>query len=178
MTSLHPEDRSTCEQYYTEAYGRLFPSSFYDYFYDFIAATNEFNASSYQSAMTMSRSGISGSSTPQIGQTVEAPASIQETDTPPLLPTNADEIINRIWSDYEHIEKHLRPESRQHEMSLDEQPHTSLHWSEVSNPLQFSYPVYTCLTLPGSLYIPSSCIWYKLKHTWPTNGKIRRMKVR
>lgn len=135
MISLDPADRRTCEQYYTEEYDKSFPAAFYDFFHDFIASTNEINAANpAQSILTKSAASASGNTTPQPGATTAAPAgltSAAETDSERPLPTNADEIINRIWTDFDAIERRLDPQ-KMRQATLEEQPHRTVTSAEVS----------------------------------------------
>lgn len=135
MTALKPSERHTCEQYYTEAYDQAFPATFYDFFHDFIASTNEISAVNPASQAILSRyaASVSGTSTPQPGtgaNTVIA-ATLPETDSEQPLPTNADEIINRIWNDFEQIERRLDP-LRIRPSNLEEPSHTVLPVTDVS----------------------------------------------
>lgn len=134
MTSLEPTTRLTCEQYYADAYDQAFPASFYDYFHDLIASTNEISAvNPAQATLSRSAASVSGTSTPQLGTNANntmITASMPDTDSELPLPTNADEIIGRIWADFEQIERRLDSQ-KMHQSSLDEQPHVAMSYSEV-----------------------------------------------
>jgi phosphoinositide-3-kinase regulatory subunit 4 len=110
----------------------VFPASFYDYFHDFVASTNEISAvNPAQSALSRSGASVSGTSTPQVSANNIMSASAPDTDSELPLPTNADEIINRIWTEYEQIERRLDPE-KMRQSNLEEQPHTVMTSAEVS----------------------------------------------
>lgn len=134
MTTLDPASRLSCEQYYSDCYDQAFPASFYDYFHDLVASTNEISAvNPAQATLSRSAASVSGASTPQLGTVANTviTASMPDSDSESPLPTNADEIIGRIWSDFEQIERRLDTQQLRPSI-LDEQPHTSLHAVDVS----------------------------------------------
>ena len=134
MTSLHPSDRLSCQQYLTDAYATVFPASFYDYFHDFIATTNELGSTTSPQPAPLSRSTGNGSVSGgamtlvpgQQHQHAQAQAQDDGVAASPL-PSNADEIIGRIWSEFEQMEKHfaVRPPqagSKEGAAGLEESP--------------------------------------------------------
>lgn len=139
MTSLSPSDRLSCEHYLSDAYGRVFPESFYDYFHDFIAAMNEISSSwpPLSSSSLRSDAGTgtgtgTGASTPQQQQQQQQAA---ETPSSLPLPSNADEIIGRIWADFDQMESHFsgRPEPKvDNPASLDERTQDRLTATDAS----------------------------------------------
>lgn len=141
MISLDPAARQSCEQYYIDSYDQVFPASFYDYFHDFVASINEISAvNPAHSVLSKSGASVSGTSAPQIGSNTTISASAPETDTQLPLPTNADEIINRIWTEFEQIERRLDPQGMR-QSSLEEHPHIVMTSSDVSE--TFEYPFET-----------------------------------
>lgn len=114
MTSLRPSERMSCEEYLSDAYGRIFPESFYDYFHDFVASTNDTSNGTWPSASQFSRStinaqsNVSGTATPTGTPTAATQAQLAS-DKPEILPlqSNADEIVLRILADYEIMGKHF-----------------------------------------------------------------------
>lgn len=132
MTSLDPAERKTCDQYYIDEYDRSFPASFYDFFHDFVASTNEINAvDPGQSTIPHSGFSQSGVSTPQLGTNIAGVPSGPETDSGIPLATNADEIINRIYTDFETVVRKLDPR-KVLQSNLEEQPHRVVTSVDVS----------------------------------------------
>lgn len=145
MTSLDPAARLTCEQYYTDTYDQAFPALFYDYFHDLIASTNELSAvDPAQATLTRSVASVSGASTPQLGTASNTviTATTPDTDSETSLATNADEIIGRIWADFEQIERRL-DSHKMRQLSLDEQPHVAIPYAEVRQ-AQIAHTSTTC----------------------------------
>lgn len=165
MVSLDPADRRTCEYYYTEEYDRSFPASFYDFFHDFVASTNEINAvhpaqSSFSTAVS-----ASGTTTPQIGANANTATlpSAPETDSEIPLPSNADEIINRIWTDFESIERRIDPQ-RTRQSTLEEQPHRLVTSADVSYCTLPAFKEKT-LTTHNAVSFPCSATAFSGRHT-------------
>lgn len=137
MTSLDPAERLSCDQYLADAYGTVFPTSFYDFLRDFFASVNDIGSGwSTASQGLLSRlssqiGSATGTSTPQQQGTPQGPLQ-QEIPALQTLPSNADEIINRVYAEFEHLERYFTNEPPRTLSALDDAPHRKMSWTNVS----------------------------------------------
>ena len=138
MIALAPKERLSCEQYLSDAYGSTFPASFYDHFHDFVASSNDIS-STYHTVSNVARSSTTGSvtgiSTSQAGQ----PQLIQDPLSQFPLPSNADEIIASIWTEYESMERHFIPRNETTTSGLDNSSQEQLVAIDVGGKLFFQF---------------------------------------
>lgn len=108
MISLDPSSRLTCEEYLTTYRDVAFPEIFYTFLHPFIASLNE-----------TSNSSTSAPSTSYTARESNAPTTTSGMNLDPMnnglnagveLRSAADDKIERIWSEWEMIEKYLDDE--------------------------------------------------------------------
>ena len=102
MIALDPSERPTFDEILHNSRDTLFPDCFYSTFHDFISSVNDISASSPFSNVVDTSLKVPGQIGPQ-ARTDEDRTSIAEAvqaDTP-HLPTDSDQRISRIWSDFD-----------------------------------------------------------------------------
>jgi phosphoinositide-3-kinase regulatory subunit 4 len=112
MITLQASARLSCEQYLKDARGTVFPAAFYDFFHDFIASTNDLVSSTGGSSelgqLDLQDGIMSGTSTPVPGRTSQAgqdDTMLEKQER--TLSSNADDVLNAIWVDFERIQSHV-----------------------------------------------------------------------
>jgi phosphoinositide-3-kinase regulatory subunit 4 len=138
MMSLQPSARLSCEQYLKDARGTVFPAAFYNFFHDVIASTNDLVSSTGGSSelgqLDLQDGIMSGTSTPVPGRTSQA----GQDDTvlekqERTLSSNADDVLNAIWIDFERIQRHIADSDQK---TAEARSHKSLSSTETVYPVQ------------------------------------------
>ena len=108
MIALNPSERLSCEQYLSQAYEETFPTSFYDYFHDFVASLNDISNSGHPNWRTLKVVTASSTDSSSTLQRPQAPmGGADESVDQVSLPSNSDEIIATLWTDFATMEKHF-----------------------------------------------------------------------
>lgn len=138
MITLQASARLSCEQYLKDARGTVFPAAFYDFFHDFIASTNDLVSSTGGSSelgqLDLQDGIMSGTSTPVLGRTSQAgqdDTMLEKQER--TLSSNADDVLNAIWVDFERIQRHIADSDQK---TAGARSHQSLFSTEAVYPVQ------------------------------------------
>lgn len=118
MITLDPVGRPTFDVLLHTARGTVFPESFYSFLHNYAASVNDLP-------------GASPFAAPLPGPTTLAPATKtpaasvlpQDSAASAALPSDSDNRIDRVWSEFDGVEAYLVPEI------LDEQPAVKVEWT-------------------------------------------------
>lgn len=110
MIALDPSERPTFDEILHNSRDTLFPDCFYSTFHDFISSVNDISASSPFSNIVDTSLKVPGTTGPQARTDEETNiAEAVQADTL-HLPTDSDQRISRIWSDFDILEPHFSVE--------------------------------------------------------------------
>lgn len=118
MIAIDPAQRPTFDSLLHNARGTVFPETFYSFLHNYVASVNELPASSPFSFPNQSHPSTTPA-TPTIAAPTSAKPVLPNAPHPPLstdddgltdqLPSDSDQRMERLWSDYESVEPYLLP---------------------------------------------------------------------
>jgi phosphoinositide-3-kinase regulatory subunit 4 len=138
MIALDPAGRPTFDVLLHTARGTVFPESFYSFLHNYAASVNELPSTSLFAAPPS----VPATLTPNT-KNPAASALPQDTATSAAFPSDSDNRIDRVWSEFDGVEAYLIPETS------DEQPAVKVGWSPPNSDsvTAFTLQGFTALTL-------------------------------
>jgi len=106
MISLDPEARLLCSEYLANARGNCFPEVFYTFLHPFLLSLNDQPAAPVQVVPSTPSSVGAGPSGPAMRPTI-ATTTAPTPEPQALLRTDADDKIERVWTEWEMITGYL-----------------------------------------------------------------------
>jgi phosphoinositide-3-kinase regulatory subunit 4 len=121
MISLDPTARPTFDVLLHTSRGTVFPESFYSFLHNYAASVNELPSSSPFVAPPIAVATLAPTSkTPAVPSLPQDGAAV-------VLPSDSDNRIDRVWSEFDGVEVYLTPES------FEEQQPIKVEWSPPSS---------------------------------------------